>query len=328
MTSKICRPAPATACEAKFDNSTLGAIVMAVYRPSEDLLRRQLESLKRQTVVNWTAHLGIDGADREARCMLERLVGDDSRFHITEFDLNVGVYKNFERLLRRVSPSARWVALCDQDDYWYADKLERLVPLLSSEVSAAMGQARVVDEYERLIGYTERRQVGPFSLLMLNQMSGCFVVLRRDVCDQAVPFPPYVPSAIHDHWLGVVASWVGHVVVVDESLQDYVQHAGNSIGERPLRSLRSVICEPNSLEVNAIHPWLWRVTLAGGLARRFRDTPVSLRDLAAGRLTVSIASGLAGCVQRGEIAPQIALALTVGGLLARISRPANQSSSD
>lgn len=328
MTSKSSHEAATKLSEHGFDISTRGAIVMAVYKPAEVLLRRQLESLRRQTLVNWTAYLGIDGADHEVRRMLERLVADNARFHIIEFDLNVGVYKNFERLLKLVPASARWVALCDQDDYWYPQKLERLVPLLSSEVAAAMGQARLVDGRDRPLGHTHRHQVGPFSLLMLNQVSGCFVVLRRDVCDRADPFPPSVPLAIHDHWLAVVASWTGHVVVVEESLQDYVQHAGNAIGERPVRplmsSLGALVREPKSLEVNAIQPWLWRVTLARGVARRFRDTPRSLRDLASGHLTGGIASGLAGCVRRGEMAPQIALALAIGGLTARLFRSADK----
>ena len=64
------------------------------------------------------------------RRLVAEIVGDDPRFEVIGWDDNLGFYLNFERLLLAVPDDAAWVALSDQDDRWYPDKLERLVPLL------------------------------------------------------------------------------------------------------------------------------------------------------------------------------------------------------
>ena len=98
-----------------------GVVVMAVYRPDPVLLERQIESLRIQTVADWRCMIGIDGADSETHHLLKDLTGDDARFEVSEYADNVGVYRHFERLLREVDGDAAWVALADQDDYWYLD---------------------------------------------------------------------------------------------------------------------------------------------------------------------------------------------------------------
>ena len=105
-------------------------VVLAAYRPDPELFAIQLRSIRDQTRRDFRCLIGADGGQEEVRALVAEIVGDDPRFEVIGWDDNLGFYLNFERLLMAVPPDAAWVALSDQDDRWYPDKLERLVPLL------------------------------------------------------------------------------------------------------------------------------------------------------------------------------------------------------
>lgn len=210
-----------------------GVIVLAAYRPDPQLFRIQLESIRDQTCTNWRCLIGADGGQDEIRRLVVEFVGEDPRFEVVGWDDNLGFYLNFERLLDAVPTDADWVALSDQDDRWYPDKLERLLPLLSTSLLAT-GQARVVQHPSGrvLLAKTQRKVVPAGDLLIENQVSGALAVFRRELLELALPFPRHpAVTQLHDHWIGLCAATSGRYLVLDFSTQDYVQHGGNTIGE-------------------------------------------------------------------------------------------------
>ena len=97
--------------------------------------------------------------------------------------------------------------------------------------------------------WTERRNnyTNYGSLLLANSVTGAASLFRRDLLDAALPFPPRLARAFHDHWLAVVAMSLGEITYVDEPLYDYVQHGDAVIGhseanKRP-RSVRTHLME-------------------------------------------------------------------------------------
>jgi glycosyltransferase involved in cell wall biosynthesis len=279
-----------------------GVILMAVFRPDPGLLERQMRSLQEQTLPDWDCHVGIDGHDSQARGHVERLVGDDSRFRITEYERSVGHYRNFERVSRQASEAAPWVAYCDQDDYWYPEKLETLAASLDQQPNcyAVVGAGRVVDEAGTVLGVTERGADSMSQLVLKNEVTGSFSMFRRSVLDLALPFPDPTRAAVHDHWLGVCAAALGDVVFLRDVLQDYVQHGGNAIGEASPRGIRDTIDAIRSLgeltfrlDVVSREKWGWRVSMANALlARRdnVRDVgdPGPVAAVASGRLSAGL----------------------------------------
>src|SRR5689334_52088 len=103
------------------------AICMATFEPDPPLLKRQIASIKVQTHEAWTCLISDDGSSAERFELLGRLIGDDPRFTISRGEERHGFYRNFERALRMVPPEADFVALADQDDRWYPEKLAALV---------------------------------------------------------------------------------------------------------------------------------------------------------------------------------------------------------
>ena len=210
-----------------------GIVVLAAYRPDPQLFGVQLQSIRDQTRDDFRCLVGADGDAEEVRCLVDKIVDDDPRFEVVGWDDNMGFYLNFERLLLAVPEDVAWVALSDQDDRWYPDKLDRLVPLLDSAVLAT-GQARVVTwpQEQVLVAQTSRRVVSTPDLLLMNQVTGSLAVLRRDLLDVALPFPRLdTVTQLHDHWLALCASVMGGYSVLDATVQDYVQHGGNIVGE-------------------------------------------------------------------------------------------------
>jgi hypothetical protein len=210
-----------------------GVVVLAAYRPDPELFAIQLRSIRDQTRGDFRCLIGADGGQEGVRALVAEIVGDDARFEVLGWDDNLGFYLNFERLLMAVPADAAWVALSDQDDRWYPDKLERLVPLLD-DVALATGQARVISwpgEHE-IRATTDKRVVPAEALLVQNQVTGAQTVFGRALLDLALPFPRlHTITQLHDHWLAMCAVVTDGYQVVDAVVQDYIQHGGNIVGE-------------------------------------------------------------------------------------------------
>lgn len=307
-------------------------ICLAVYRPDPDRLRAQIESIRAQTLVSWTCIVGIDGSDPVAESAVSEIVGDDSRFVVRAFADNVGFYRNFERLLAEVPTATGWIALSDQDDIWYPHKLETLVPQLGSAVLVS-GSARLVDARGAEVGITRRRFDGLGALLIDNQVTGSMVVLRSELLGAALPFPTPTDVSYHDHWLGVVAGAAGGIRIVEDLLQDYVQHGDNVIGEEVGGRLRRRMARLRelgggavfgALRYLAIHRWGWRVAMARTALDRLPEVkPAQRRVLevfAHGDASVALVRIVASAVRRGSAPAGRAAALVVGSLAARLLR--------
>jgi glycosyltransferase involved in cell wall biosynthesis len=223
------------------------AICMATYNPPADLLRRQLDSIRGQTHDNWICLISDDGSDGEALAALQAEVKDDPRFVLSAGDRRLGYYRNFERALSMAPASADYIALCDQDDRWHPAKLERLLGGIGDS-QLVYSDARIVSPAGDLVAesyWTERRNnyTNFASLLLANSVTGAAALFRREVLDDALPFPPELAvRTFHDHWLAVVAMARGEISYLDEPLYDYVQHGGAVIGHseankkpRPIR---------------------------------------------------------------------------------------------
>jgi hypothetical protein len=103
------------------------AICMAIYNPPTELLRRQLDSIREQTHGNWICLISDDRSEPSSLEALAQEIEGDPRFVLVPNDGHLGFYGNFERALAMAPPSADFVTLCDQDDRWRPEKLERLL---------------------------------------------------------------------------------------------------------------------------------------------------------------------------------------------------------
>jgi glycosyltransferase involved in cell wall biosynthesis len=210
-----------------------GTIAMAAYRPDPDLFARQLRTIQSQTHRDFECLISADGSPEQVESLVSQYVPGDERFRVIGFESRAGFYGNFERVVAAANDRSQWIALSDQDDDWYPDKLEVLLPHLANR-SLVSGQARVVDYPSgRVISATtNRRDLDALHFTLTNQFTGGLCIFRREVLDLALPFPRMsTPSEVHDHWIALCASAQDGTLVIDSVVQDYVQHSDNAIGE-------------------------------------------------------------------------------------------------
>lgn len=230
-----------------YDDEAYGVIAMAAYQPNYALFLTQLRSIQAQTHKNFRCLISVDGDPGPVIDFVQKNL-DDNRFQVLGFGQRLGFYRNFERVLLHVPAAAQWVALSDQDDYWYPEKIEKLIPHLGQNLLVS-AQARVVEAGTgRVISESTNRKNVPLSdLVVQNQVTGGQTIFRRELLALALPFPRLETSTqVHDHWLAVCASATGSLVILDDIVQDYVQHDGNVLGEvgggfNPLRSVQRVV---------------------------------------------------------------------------------------
>jgi len=205
-----------------------------------------LESLARQTLVPVRLSI-LDDASTDGTWELVRDAAmPGGQTVVGRQESNVGAVRTFERLLSMVG--TEYFALCDQDDVWLPDKLEKSVSLLeSSGADLVYTDLRVVDEGLRELALSlwrlsnilpvTGRAVVP--LILKNSVTGCTVVGRTSMLRKALPFPPGIP--MHDWWLGLVAACGNGVAPLPEATVLYRQHGGNEVGAARFgyRGLRS-----------------------------------------------------------------------------------------
>lgn len=209
-----------------------GTIVLAAYSPDPELLRRQLDSLRAQTVRDWECVISVDGDPAPVAALVATITDGDERFRIVGDGTRLGFYLNFERGLREAAARSEWIALCDQDDRWDDDKIERLLPHLA-EVSLVSAQARIVSYPSEIeTGRTARRDNGPLFTVLSNEFTGSLCVFAPELLRTALPFPRVSTRvATHDHWLAVAAAAHRGTRIIDDVVQDYVQHDANVFGD-------------------------------------------------------------------------------------------------
>ena len=212
------------------------AICMATHQPPLDLFAAQVASILAQTHANWIC---IVSDDASPDVVVERMAPllEDPRFVLLRNGERLDFYGNFERALRAVPRDADVVALSDQDDRWYPDKIATLLGALDPGAQLAYADVRIVDGEERArsdtFWVTRRNNFTSLSsLLAANTVMGAASLFRASLLDQVLPFPERLGGAYHDHWIGLNALVVGAIRYVDRPLHDYIQHGGNVIGHK------------------------------------------------------------------------------------------------
>jgi glycosyltransferase involved in cell wall biosynthesis len=221
----------------------LVAICMATYNPPPELFAAQIASIRAQTHRNWICVVSDDQSGEQGSATIRRELDGDPRFVVSVAPRRLGFYNNFERALALAPRGARFVAMADQDDRWYPDKLERLV--------GAIGDAQLVYSDQRVIArdgevlsdtyWATRRNNHEelLSLLVANSVTGAASLLRRELLDDVLPFPPAQFAHFHDHWVALVARARGRIGFVRQPLYDYVQHRDASLGHAAANQRRS-----------------------------------------------------------------------------------------
>lgn len=210
-------------------------ICMATYNPAKEFFEMQIQSIREQSYKNWSCIINDDCSTPFVYRQILDVIGNDKRFLVFRNAKNLGFYCNFEQALKLVPQEADFVALSDQDDFWYKKKLERCISEFDHETTLVYSDMRIVDHEGKCISstfwITRKNYYKELDYLILaNTVTGAASVFRRQLLDHILPFPEKFDGSFHDHWIACVANVAGKIKYIDEPLYDFYQHSGNVIG--------------------------------------------------------------------------------------------------
>jgi glycosyltransferase involved in cell wall biosynthesis len=210
------------------------AVCMATYNPNMELFRTQIDSIREQTYGNWVCVISDDCSEPEAFDAIADFVQGDDRFLLSRADSHLSFFRNFERALALAPAQAEFLALCDQDDRWYPDKLDALREGIG-KAELAYSDLRRIDLSGNVRAQTmwqgrRNNHTNLASLLISNTIVGASCLIRRRAVERALPFPSGPGWDFHDHWVVLVALSIGELAYVDRPLYDQVQHPGAVLG--------------------------------------------------------------------------------------------------
>jgi len=221
------------------------SVAMCTYN-GEKYLGEQLQSIANQTRL--PAELVIcDDCSTDASAMLIKDFKKSAPFDVklVENPKNIGsakkgVTRNFENASRLCSGD--FIALCDQDDIWFPEKLARLATQMESDprLGGVFSDAQLVDQQSRPTG-ARLSQANGFSrqdqarleqgdalpiLLAMTKVYGCTLMFDAGLRETILPVPP---SWWFDAWLACTIAVHSRLGYVADPLFSYRIHPSQQV---------------------------------------------------------------------------------------------------
>lgn len=217
------------------------AIILATYNPNLEYFQKQIQSIKNQTYQNWICHVVDDCSQMEYQTDIQKIIAEDSRFVYHFHNQNLNHYYNFERGLKYCieDKTITAIALADQDDIWYPEKLAILLEKLRYQQAVLVhSDLEMIDSNDEIINHStwkfEGRNPEKLSidlLLLRNVVTGCSVLFCASLIKDILPFPPQKRIHwYHDWWIALVAAQTDKIAHIHQPLVMYRIHGLNNVG--------------------------------------------------------------------------------------------------
>ena len=210
-------------------------ILVTTYNTNEKYLRKQIDSILRQTYSNIKIYISDDNSiDINVKKILKEYENNDKRIKLYLQPKNLGYNKNFEFLLQQ--STADYIMFSDHDDIWHKDKVEKSLKKLKEEdVDMVYCNCRQIDEDGVVIKENYFKNVplikGKNKLAISRCVGiGCSQIITKSVRDKMIPFRKKVIA--HDWLAGFIANEGKGMSYIEEPLFDYRLHNTNVFGGR------------------------------------------------------------------------------------------------
>ncbi len=203
------------------------SVAMATFNGSR-FIREQLNSIFSQS---YEVHEVIVCDDFSTDNTIEILREYGEKYNLKYWvnTKNLGFVKNFEKAISFCEGD--FIALSDQDDIWFENKIEELVNnigeslLIHSDVSLI--DADSVKFLERFKGDINSHN-SYYDYLYGNVCTGCTMMFPKTLTNKILPFPDGI--AYHDWFIAISAAYYGKVYYYPKPLIGYRQHSSQNTG--------------------------------------------------------------------------------------------------
>jgi len=216
------------------------SILLASYN-GEKYISELIESILSQTIQDFRLIICDDrSSDNTFSIVTEYAAKEPDKITVKQNDVNSGGAKtNFLQMMLEFKDD--YVMLCDQDDVWLPEKIEKSLAKIK-EMEEEFGintpllvhtDLTVVDDNLNVIAPSyEKMSNKDFSITSLNfavtmsNVAGCTAIYNRALAEYFQSVPTYF--VIHDWWLSLTAAVFGHIGTVNEPTILYRQHGENA----------------------------------------------------------------------------------------------------
>jgi glycosyltransferase involved in cell wall biosynthesis len=205
------------------DYKALVSIALCTYN-GEAYLREQLDSIVDQSYPAIELIAVDDCSSDNTLKILEEYAAKYPYIQVFVNPQNLGYIRNFEKALQLCNGD--FITLSDQDDIWDLRKIEKQVKAIGNHL-LIYHDSEFVDQN----GQSLHRKMSdimnlyrgnqPEAFLFFNCISGHSVLMKKELRDELLPFPN---AYFHDWWMGYVATNLGSIDFINESLVKYRQH--------------------------------------------------------------------------------------------------------
>jgi glycosyltransferase involved in cell wall biosynthesis len=235
-------------------------VLLSTYNGTR-FLSEQIHSVLHQTYPHFRLLIRDDGSSDDTPRLIAEFVNryPGKVIPIDQRGPHLGACLSFNRLLE--ATNANYTMLCDQDDFWFTDKIavslqkiQECERRFSIETPILIHTDLIVTDatlrplHGSLWSYQGLNPIQGHKLnrlLTQNVVTGCASLMNRALLRKALPIPPQ--AIIHDWWLALVASALGHLELVSRPTAFYRQHESNYVGasrygfHQGLRRLRHLL---------------------------------------------------------------------------------------
>ena len=203
------------------------SVCMAAYN-GEKRIGRQLQSVMNQLEADDEVIIVDDCSTDGTREYISKFACPAIRYF--RHEKNQGYVKSFEDAIAHAKHDI--VFLCDQDDEWMREKVEKVIPFFenpriglvihNAEVVSADGQRIKEKLFERGLGtcFINRHLFNAHNY-------GCVMAFRKSKLKFLLPFPSIVES--HDQWVAINADMNKcEVLFMDENLIKWIRYGDNT----------------------------------------------------------------------------------------------------
>ena len=210
------------------------SVALATHNGSTHL-KEQIESLVKQTLPPMEIIISDDGSTDGTCELLSQYSHNHATIRII-YSEKQGINANFQNALSACNGD--YIALCDQDDIWKTDKLEKLAAHCTEKTLLLYGKSILIDDKgnklpiaaERYLGFNTCRSGHiPLYFIFSNCVSGHAMMISKRLVDCALPF---VDDCIYDHWLALIAASKADIVYVADAITYHRIHDNNATNNR------------------------------------------------------------------------------------------------
>lgn len=208
------------------DISTRASVALAAYN-GEKFIKEQIDSILDMMNQNDELVISYDESSDKTWQIISEYSNKDKRVKVYK-DKGKGLESNFNNAVEHCN--GKYIFLADQDDVWINNKINVMIAYMQKTGAKVL----ICDGYEtdenlkKLYGLYQKYRTteSPFKNYVKGSYLGCQMAFSADIKDQIWPVNENPPIA-HDLWLGILGSYYGKVIMINDKLMYHRLHGDN-----------------------------------------------------------------------------------------------------